>query len=86
MEVDKIRTALEDIFQDVLGLEKKENLVHLKYGEDANWDSLGFMEIVVNIEVDFNISFESWELDKMKTFDAFFTVVKSKLDADDGHI
>ena len=51
-------TKYKDIFIDSLAIKKDKFDDKLKYNEIAEWDSIGHMTLISNLESEFNISVE----------------------------
>ena len=44
-----------------------------------NWDSMGQLNLVVELESEFDVSFEPDEINQMKSFSDIISVLKTKL-------
>lgn len=43
------------------------------------WDSMNHLNLIVDLEMEFGISFEPEEIAKMQTFDEVVSIIKSKV-------
>jgi len=72
---EKIADGVHEVFREVLNLDQSFELGSLKYGESEEFDSLAFMEIVVNLELILGISFEADKLNSLRTIQDFVNYV-----------
>ena len=58
---------LKSIFEKNLNL-KIKNIENIKLGKTKNWDSLRHIQIMINIEKEFNIKINTSEVAKLNDF------------------
>ena len=67
MEREEIFSKLNEIFEEILDLEETPNLSDSTTGNDIDeWDSLSQIQLIVAIEKQFNIKFNSKEIIEWK--------------------
>lgn len=74
-ENERITDEVHAVFREVLNLDPSFELTSLKYGESEEFDSLAFMEIVVNLELIFGLSFEADKLKSLRNIQDFVNYV-----------
>lgn len=63
-------------FIDALGVEKKIVNENLKYNEIPEWDSIGHMTLISNLEEVFDISFETDDIVDFSSFNKGKEILK----------
>ena len=63
----KIISKLKNIFEKNLN-QKIKNIDTLAFGQNKKWDSLKHIQIIVNIEREFNVKIKTSEVGKLNTF------------------
>jgi len=63
----KIINKLKNIFEKNLN-QKIQNIDTLAFGQNKKWDSLKHIQIIVNIEREFNVKIKTSEVGKLNTF------------------
>lgn len=67
MEREEIFSKLNEIFEEILDLDETPNLTDSTTGNDIDeWDSLSQIQLIVAIEKQFNIKFNSKEIIEWK--------------------
>ena len=69
------------ILKDVFNLETVDNTCSKETCEQ--WDSIGLLNLVIELESEFDISIEPEEIGKMKSFTDIVSIVKGKLGSRD---
>lgn len=59
-----------EAFTNSLGIEKEEVVKDLKYQSVPEWDSVGHMELVAELEDTFNISMETDDIIEFDSYEA----------------
>ena len=67
-----IKEKLTEIISNQFEISKKEITNELKMGDIEKWDSLGHINLMVQIEMDFEIMFEPEDLAVLISFDLIF--------------
>ena len=62
------RNALERAFVEALGLPADTDIEALEIGKDPNWDSVGHMVLVAELEARFGITLETDDLVAMDSY------------------
>tara|TARA_B100000768_G_C11126179_1_gene309692 strand:- start:536 stop:772 length:237 start_codon:yes stop_codon:yes gene_type:complete len=63
----KIISKLKNIFEKNLN-QKIRNIETLAFGSNKKWDSLKHIQIIVNVEKEFNVKIKTSEVGKLNTF------------------
>mgnify|MGYP001394150777 FL=1 len=63
----KIISKLKNIFEKNLN-QKIRNIETLTFGSNKKWDSLKHIQIIVNVEKEFNVKIKTSEVGKLNTF------------------
>ncbi len=79
MEKVEILEKVRQILITVLKHEKFEMRDDLTASDVDGWDSLTHMEIITEIETEFNIKFRLKELNKLKNMATLIELIQSKL-------
>ena len=80
MEREEIFSKLNEIFEDVLDLEKGANLTDSTTANDIEeWDSLSHIQLIVAIEKAFKIKFTSLEIMKWANVGEMVDSMEGKL-------
>ena len=80
MEREVIYSKLNEIFEDVLDLDETPSLSDETTADDIEeWDSLSFVQLVVAIQIEFNVKFLSAEIVGWKTVGDMVKSIESKL-------
>ena len=79
MEKVEILEKVRQILITVLKHEKFEMRDDLTASDVDGWDSLTHMEIITEIETEFNIRFRLKELNKLKNMATLIELIQSKL-------
>ena len=66
-----------DILKNVFGLDSVDK--NCSQNNCEKWDSLGQLNLVVELEEAFNVSFEPEEIGEMRSFYAILRILQSKL-------
>ena len=66
-KLDKI-IKLEKIFTKVLKLKSKKNIQSLSMQNSKQWDSLNHLRLILEIEKNFNFSFDMKKIPNLKSF------------------
>ncbi len=67
---------INDIISKTFKLSAEESLKNLGMNQVAKWDSITHMDLIVNIENEFNIQLSGDDIAEMITFDAIRETVK----------
>ena len=70
------RSAVEEIFVDVLGLEPPVDWDAVRYQQVEGWDSLGHMTLVGELEDRFGILLETDHIVDMSSFDKALEILR----------
>ncbi len=70
------RSAVEEIFVDVLGLEPPVDWDTVRYQQVEGWDSLGHMTLVGELEDRFGILLETDHIVDMSSFDKALEILR----------
>jgi len=65
----------EDVFIKSFSIEKKK-LKNLKYNDIQEWDSVGHMTMIANLEEEFNITFEMDDIIDFSSFKTGINILK----------
>jgi acyl carrier protein len=60
-----MQERLADVFDQTFGLEKEKFTIALAPEDVPNWDSIGHMNLILNLESEFNQHFEVDEIMEM---------------------
>ena len=72
-----MKSKLMDIFKRTFELEFVDEFISQKYCE--KWDSLNHLNLIVEIEDEFNISLEPNEIGEMIDFSSVLNMISSKV-------
>ena len=64
---------------DVLSVESEKVTLEARFAEDLDADSLDFVELVMELEEEFDITVEEEELQELPTIGDAFKLISSKL-------
>ncbi len=70
------RSAVEEIFVDVLGLEPPVDWAAVRYQQVEGWDSLGHMTLVGELEDRFGILLETDHIVDMSSFEKALEILR----------
>jgi len=65
----------EDVFIKSFSIEKKK-LKNLKYNDIPEWDSVGHMTMIANLEEEFSITFEMDDIIDFSSFKTGISILK----------
>jgi len=65
----------EDVFIKSFSIEKKK-LKNLKYNDIQEWDSVGHMTMIANLEEEFNVTFEMDDIIDFSSFKTGINILK----------
>ena len=65
----------EDIFIKSFSIDKKK-LKNIKYNDIPEWDSVGHMTMIANLEEEFNITFEMDDIIDFSSYKTGMTILK----------
>jgi acyl carrier protein len=77
-----ISERLSRVFSNTFGLETEKFSLQLAPEEVANWDSIGHMNMVMDLEKEFNMQFEVDEIMEMSSPQKIVDILKAKGAAD----
>jgi acyl carrier protein len=77
--MNNIENKLTTILSDVLGFEVDENVSSKSSPE---WDSLAHLQIVLEVESEFDVKFLSQEIPNLTSFDKFVEAIKKRKNED----
>lgn len=67
---------LKNSFLNGLGINKDINIHELKYRSIKQWDSVGHMQLISQIEIDFDIMIDTQDVIDMSSFDKAIEIIK----------
>ena len=73
IKLEKIKKALKKAFP---GSKIKKNIVNLKIGSLKKWDSLGNLNLILEIEKEFSLKFDSNTFSKIKSIQDILREIK----------
>lgn len=79
MENTEIRERIRKTLVKILKHENFEMVDELTASDVDGWDSLTHMEIISELEEDFNVKFKLRELNKLKNMKSLVDLIDSKL-------
>ncbi|MHC1683988.1 MAG: acyl carrier protein [Clostridiaceae bacterium] len=75
----KIKKIMAEVFQEDINNITED----ISQGDYQGWDSLNHLTLVVNLESEFNISFEPNDIERMYDFKAICEIVEEKVRIDE---
>jgi acyl carrier protein len=63
-------------FRDALALPEDTDIPALAYGDHPNWDSVGHMALIAEIEERFDVMFDTDDVLALSSFDQALTMVR----------
>ena len=79
MEVNEVFEKVKSLFEEELGIESEKITMEAKLEEDLEIDSLGFVEVVMAFEDEFEIEIDDEELTDVGTVGQAVNLLHSKL-------
>ena len=79
MERQDIVEKLTGIFKSIFGNASLELKEEMTANDVENWDSLSHMQMISEVEKEFDIKFKLKDLNKMKQVGNLIDIIKSKL-------
>ncbi len=70
----RVRTLIVGVFQ----LTPEESQGDLQIGNPPQWDSIGHMQLMVQIEDDFNLRFPTYKIAGLTTVEAIVTAIQDQ--------
>jgi|TARA_B100001093_G_C26352223_1_gene810748 acyl carrier protein len=64
------------VFYETLSIEKDKDITKLKYQDIEEWDSIGHMSLVSNLEDKFQISFETDDIVDFSSYSKGIEILK----------
>lgn len=74
--MNNIESKVEKSFIEGLGLDSSVNVRTIKYRDIPQWDSVGHMQLVSQLETDFDIMLETKDVVDLSSFDKAVEIVK----------
>ena len=74
-----IEDKLKDIIVDKLGIERKDILPESNFRNDLGADSLDTVELIMEVDKEFNISIPDDEMEKINTVQDVITLIEKKV-------
>jgi acyl carrier protein len=76
-----VTEKLKSIFADVFGLETDSITVHTSPEDIGEWDSLNHVNLISEIENEFDFTFDTYDIQDLATFGKICSYVESKVEA-----
>ncbi len=73
-----LEERLANIFANAFGLDNSKFALHLAPEEVPNWDSIGHMNLVMDLEKEFNQQFEVDEIMEMSSPQKILEILKAR--------
>jgi acyl carrier protein len=73
-----LEEKLSNIFFNIFGLEKEKFSLALAPEDVANWDSIGHMNMVMDLEKEFDLQFEVDEIMEMSSPQKILDILRTK--------
>jgi acyl carrier protein len=70
------RQVVEQVFTEILGLDDPVDWSEVRYEQVEGWDSLAHMAIVVELEEEFGVMFESDDIIDMSSFERALEILR----------
>jgi len=77
--MDEIQDKLQNIFRDVFDDPSIILYDDMSAKDIEEWDSLNHIQLIVAVENEFNIEFETAEISELKNVGEFITIIHNKL-------
>jgi acyl carrier protein len=74
----EINNKLKQVIAKTLGLSAEEITSELSAGSIEKWDSLGHLNLILNIESNFNVKFKTARIPELVTVQRIHNELKSK--------
>ncbi len=81
MQQEEIYSKLTEIFRDVLDVDSLVLTPDLTAASVPEWDSFNHIHLVVAVEAQFKIKFQTAELESIRSVEHFVEVIQAKMAA-----
>lgn len=75
-----VAKKIKSIFADVLEIETDSITVHTSPEDIGEWDSLNHVNLISEIENEFDFTFDSYDIQDLSTFGKICSYVESKVE------
>ena len=79
MEIREIKSAISQLFEDVVGHAVPGDTSDFHVGDYDVWDSFAHMNLILAIEQAFSVSFSDTDIEESMSYDGLVGIVASKL-------
>lgn len=70
------KNTYNSVFYETLSIEKDKDITNLKYQDVDEWDSIGHMSLISNLEEKFKISFETDDIVDFSSYSKGIEILK----------